>query len=40
MNVSLTSRQENRNRFVLSKGHAAPSYYAVLAEGDILRKVF
>ena len=32
---------ENRDRFVLSKGHSAPCYYAVLAElGFIDRKEF
>ena len=34
-------RMENRDRFVLSKGHAAPCYYAVLAElGFISRDEF
>ena len=34
-------KDENRDRFVLSKGHAAPCYYAVLAElGFIYRAEF
>ena len=34
-------KDENRDRFVLSKGHAAPCYYAVLAElGFIDREEF
>ncbi|HCW54206.1 MAG TPA: transketolase [Clostridium sp.] len=39
MNVSPeNSKDENRNRFVLSKGHAAPALYAVLAEKGFFPK--
>lgn len=39
MNVSPDEpAEENRDRFVLSKGHAAPSYYAVLAERGYFEK--
>ena len=39
MNVSPDKpAEENRDRFVLSKGHAAPSYYAVLAERGYFEK--
>lgn len=40
MNVSVEkSKDENRDRFVLSKGHAAPALYAVLAEKGYFSKV-
>ena len=39
MNVdSKNPTMENRDRFVLSKGHAAPALYAVLAEKDYIKK--
>lgn len=39
MNVSVeNSKDENRDRFVLSKGHAAPALYAVLAEKGFFPK--
>ena len=39
MNVSAENqKQDNRDRFVLSKGHAAPVLYAVLAEKGYLPK--
>ncbi len=31
MNVNVEEKDPNRDRFVLSKGHACPSYYAALA---------
>ena len=39
MNISVENyKDENRDRFVLSKGHTAPGLYAVLAEKGILPK--
>ena len=39
MNISPDKPEEmNRDRFVLSKGHAAPAYYAVLAERGYFEK--
>lgn len=39
MNVSVENpKDENRDRFVLSKGHAAPALYAVLAEKGYFSK--
>ena len=35
-NKNLTD--ENRDRIILSKGHAAPALYAVLAEKEIIEK--
>ena len=39
MNISPDKPEEmNRDRFVLSKGHAAPAYYAALAERGYFEK--
>lgn len=39
MNISpLTPKDENRNRFILSKGHASPALYATLAERGFFSK--
>lgn len=39
MNVNVENpKDENRDRFVLSKGHAAPALYAVLAEKGFFNK--
>lgn len=39
MNINpLNSKDENRDRFVLSKGHAAPALYSVLAEKGFFDK--
>ena len=39
MNISVeNSKDENRDRFVLSKGHAAPALYAILAEKGYFSK--
>lgn len=38
MNVSKDNiKDENRDRFVLSKGHAAPALYSTLLEKEILK---
>ena len=38
MNVDPNNcKMEDRDRFVLSKGHAAPALYSALAEKDILK---
>ena len=40
MKVSISNpKEENRDRFVLSKGHAAPALYSVLAEKGFFDKV-
>ena len=39
MNVSpIEPKDENRDRFVLSKGHASPALYATLAERGFIKK--
>ncbi len=39
MNISpLTPKDENRDRFILSKGHASPALYATLAERGFFSK--